>query len=269
MNGLILFSVLIAVARAAINNPSCGRRPLAPTTTDKVVGGQAAIVGDWPWMCAMRRNGNFICGGSAIEDSWLLTAAHCVFGSTNPAVYMIDCFHHDRLNMEVWGVTLRVQSVILHESYSASTLRHDIALLKFTTSISWQDPYAIPVCVPDGSEDWQNEYCVATGWGTLFSGGSVSRYLMEVEMLYLNDTRCKQRFGASVDTTMQCCGGEVGEGFDTCQGDSGGPYVCKSKSSGRWNLAGLTSWGYGCGDGGVYTKTSYYYNWIQSKVSTS
>jgi secreted trypsin-like serine protease len=25
----------------------------------------------------------------------------------------------------------------------------------------------------------------------------------------------------------------------------------------------LTSWGYGCGDGGVYTRVSLYYQWIQ------
>ena len=37
-------------------------------------------------------------------------------------------------------------------------------------------------------------------------------------------------------------------------------------SAGKWQLGGLTSWGYGCGDGGVYTRVSLYYQWIQDIV---
>ena len=45
------------------------------------------------------------------------------------------------------------------------------------------------------------------------------------------------------------------------KGDSGGPYSVKVGS--KWMLGGLTSWGYGCGDGGVYTRVSLYLSWIQ------
>ena len=30
----------------------------------------------------------------------------------------------------------------------------------------------------------------------------------------------------------------------------------------KWMLGGLTSFGKGCNDGGVYARTSNYYNWI-------
>jgi secreted trypsin-like serine protease len=30
----------------------------------------------------------------------------------------------------------------------------------------------------------------------------------------------------------------------------------------KWMLGGLTSFGIGCNDGGVYARTSNYYNWI-------
>ena len=30
----------------------------------------------------------------------------------------------------------------------------------------------------------------------------------------------------------------------------------------KWMLGGLTSFGRGCNDGGVYARTSNYYNWI-------
>lgn len=56
----------------------------------------------------------------------------------------------------------------------------------------------------------------ATGWGTLRSGGAVSRYLMEVQMPFLTDTRCKQKYSIADIPTMVCAG-ETGENKDTCQ----------------------------------------------------
>ncbi len=56
------------------------------------------------------------------------------------------------------------------------------------------------------------------------------------------------------------CAGETGGNKDTCQGDSGGPLVVFIGN--KWMLGGLTSFGRGCNDGGVYTRTSFYYNWI-------
>lgn len=90
---------------------------------------------------------------------------------------------------------------------------------------------------------------------------------------------------------------------DTCQGDSGGPLVVRVNALDEWNkqnghldeaerwelmqqmmddgrlninepdryqLVGVTSWGYGCGEGtpGIYTRVSEYMDWI-SKYSDS
>jgi len=267
MNGLIVLfvmSAMSAIALAEINPPGCGKRPLANAAHDKIVGGSQAIAGDWGWMTGMKRNGAFICGGSLMNKRHIITAAHCIFGSTNPANYLMEVGMHDRLQMESWTQSMRVQTLIMHPQYSQSTLRHDIALMKLTADVIIDNYYIIPVCIPAPHQDWagnQND-CWATGWGTLFSGGSVSRYNMQVQMPHLHDARCRERFGTRVNTTEQCCAGEVGFGLDTCQGDSGGPYVCHDKAEDTWYLVGLTSWGFGCGDGGVYTKVNGYHNWV-------
>lgn len=50
----------------------CGQPPL----NTRIVGGQAAPVGNWPWQVSLQTTYHF-CGGSLINNLWVMTAAHC------------------------------------------------------------------------------------------------------------------------------------------------------------------------------------------------
>ena len=61
-----------------------------------MVNGEEATPNSWPWQISLRyrdwpENGSYghMCGGSLIENDWVLTAAHCVEYDPNPAVFKV------------------------------------------------------------------------------------------------------------------------------------------------------------------------------------
>lgn len=47
---------------------------------DRVVGGWEAIPHQYPWMAALFIDDQYFCGGSIIDETHILTAAHCTDG---------------------------------------------------------------------------------------------------------------------------------------------------------------------------------------------
>merc|ERR1719339_775746 len=87
--------------------------------------------------------------------------------------------------------------------------------------------------------------------------------------LGVGDTLCTEEYGFLMREDMLCAGEE---GKDSCSGDSGGPLVCPLGEAESPVLAGVTSWGQGCGrpgKPGVYTEVSYFYDWIQATIAAN
>ncbi|KAK9402184.1 Tmprss15: Enteropeptidase [Crotalus adamanteus] len=66
----LLFSLLIA----------CGEKIITQKSRPRIVGGSDAQEGAWPWIVSLYFNYRPTCGASLINNEWLLSAAHCVYG---------------------------------------------------------------------------------------------------------------------------------------------------------------------------------------------
>ena len=81
-------------------------------------------------------------------------------------------------------------------------------------------------------------------------------------LLFSGSREIYESSGYTIADTM-ICAGTTGKG--PCHGDSGGPLVDE-----KGLLIGIVSWGNGCARGypGVFTKVSYFLDWINQSMST-
>ncbi|KAK2832950.1 hypothetical protein Q5P01_016839 [Channa striata] len=245
----------------------CGQAPL----NTRIVGGQEASPGSWPWQVSLQKSGFHFCGGSLINNQWVLTAAHC-FRSYTLSTLTVNLGLQSLTGSSSNQQSRTITQVISHSSYDPFTNNNDICLLKLASPVTFTS-YIKPVCLAAaGSTFYSGTDSWVTGWGDIASGVSLPspQNLMEVEVPVVGNRQCNCDYGVgSITDNMMCAGLRAG-GKDSCQGDSGGPMV--SKQSGRWIQSGVVSFGNGCAKPnfpGVYARVSQYQSWINSQISSN
>ncbi|XP_040918162.1 transmembrane protease serine 9-like [Toxotes jaculatrix] len=269
---MALYRVICALTLLTLLTPEshsqlsdCGQPPL----NTRIVGGQVAPVGSWPWQVSLHSSGSHFCGGSLINNNWVLTAAHCVSSIRNVVVYLGRQSQEGVNNNEV---SRTVAEFIVHPNYVARTSDNDIALLRLSSPVTFTN-FILPVCLAaSGSTFYNGTDTWVTGWGTIGSGVPLPspQNLMEVEVPVVGNRQCNCDYGVGTITDNMMCAGLRAGGKDSCQGDSGGPLV--SKQGGRWIQAGIVSFGIGCAQPnfpGVYARVSRYQSWIESNINSN
>uniref|UniRef100_A0A672MED2 Suppressor of tumorigenicity 14 protein homolog n=1 Tax=Sinocyclocheilus grahami TaxID=75366 RepID=A0A672MED2_SINGR len=244
----------------------CGVRPYKH---NRIVGGQNADVGEWPWQVSLhfKTSGN-VCGASIISNKWLLSAAHCFIQPDSDYKITSNWLTYSGLreqNIQDSSVQKRtLKSIITHPNYDSMTYDYDISLLELSNPLNFTNTVH-PICLPASTHVFSaGSSCFVTGWGTLREGGIVAQILQKAEVKVINDTVCNMVTEGQVTSRMLCSGYLTG-GVDACQGDSGGPLVCRS-DVGKWFQAGIVSWGEGCAQRnkpGVYTRVTKLREWIR------
>uniref|UniRef100_UPI00358EA3FD transmembrane protease serine 6-like n=1 Tax=Myxine glutinosa TaxID=7769 RepID=UPI00358EA3FD len=229
----------------------------------RIIGGQNAILGRWPWQVAMLKGNSLFCSATLISTHWLVTAAHCIPSSISSITVHLGKLNHTQRNSE--QVTRKVKQAIVHPKYNARTIDYDVALLHLKSPVAFSSAIQ-PACLPASSHLFAaGEKCWVTGWGNT-GGDSYASILQELEINLIGQENCSDMYSKINDeiTPRMMCAGFVEGGKDSCQGDSGGPLACQSRGS--WFLAGIVSWGHGCAlpnFPGVYTRVTSVVDWIK------
>uniref|UniRef100_A0AAG5CQK5 Peptidase S1 domain-containing protein n=1 Tax=Anopheles atroparvus TaxID=41427 RepID=A0AAG5CQK5_ANOAO len=236
---------------------SCGRGK----TSSRIVGGDAADVKEHPWAAMLLYRGTFYCGGTLINDRYILTAAHCLL-SVTPYQLLAKLYDVDRTEM----VTRSIAKLYGHERFSLDTFNNDIALAKLQQPVEVGVSF-IPVCLPVLGRLFAGHNGTVIGWGKL-ANGSLAQGLQKAVVPIMTNAQCrKTNYRASRITDNMLCAGYSGGGKDACQGDSGGP-LSVGDSNFR-EIVGIVSWGEGCARPnfpGVYTRITRYLGWIKANT---
>ncbi|XP_062992943.1 serine protease 27-like [Elgaria multicarinata webbii] len=273
---LAIWLLQVTMVQAALNSTTaCGQSINSP----RIVGGQPASDGSWPWQVSIVKNNYHTCGGSLIAEQWVLSAAHCFSESTYFDKYEVLLGAYKLSNLSNNAAFSNVKRIYLYPDFNGETdLIGDIALLQLSTPVKFTN-YILPVCLPDSSVQFPaNADCWVTGWGNIQNGVGLlyPATLQEVKVPLISRESCNALYNSAlthglgmnpVETGMICAGYPEG-GKDSCQGDSGGPLVCQLKGS--WTQAGVVSWGIGCAQPrmpGVYTSVPSYAKWIEATMN--
>ncbi|XP_054718009.1 phenoloxidase-activating factor 2-like [Uloborus diversus] len=234
--------------------------------------------GEWAWHAAILEKplDLYVCGGSLLDEYWVLTAAHCVDDYASSRFLKVRLGEHDvsssteRYPHEEFDAA----RIVLHPNFDNETLENDVALLQLRKPAK-RRPHIDVVCLPhtktEESELLASENCYITGWGRRSETSNHSFTLKEVNVPIWQQERCESalqlQFGSefTLPGSSLCAGAE---GRDACDGDGGGPLVCSKKS--RWYQVGVISFGIGCGRRnvpGVYTRVQAFSSWIYETVS--
>uniref|UniRef100_A0A2R9AGV0 Ovochymase 2 n=1 Tax=Pan paniscus TaxID=9597 RepID=A0A2R9AGV0_PANPA len=288
--GIVFFERGESATLSLPKAPSCGQSLVKVQPWNyfnifsRILGGSQVEKGSYPWQVSLKQRQKHICGGSIVSPQWVITAAHCIANRNIVSTLNVTAGEYDLSQTDPGEQTLTIETVIIHPHFSTKKpMDYDIALLKMAGAFQF-GPFVGPICLPELREQFEAGFiCTTAGWGRLTEGGVLSQVLQEVNLPILTWEECAAALltlKRPISGKTFLCTGFPDGGRDACQGDSGGSLMCRNKK-GAWTLAGVTSWGLGCGRGwrnnvrksdqgspGIFTDLSKVLPWIHQHIQT-
>ncbi|XP_053195114.1 tryptase-2-like [Scomber japonicus] len=243
---------------------------LGAEVKSSIIGGNDAKEGKWKWMVQLNLTTDDIttwgCGGTILNDQWVLTAASCW-----------DKEEDWRRSMVVVGARsldeearyMAIKHFIKHPEYRSfhGGSQNNIALIQLKKKL--KPEHVTPVTLPNANEVFdESSECWVTGWGKVGRNElPAPKTLQEVKLPIVRADVCKSKYNWLTSDVL-CVGGKLG-GIGACKGDEGGPLVCKTARG--YVQAGIVSFGsaQGCGlpkEPSVYTRVSKYLTFINGYI---
>uniref|UniRef100_A0A182MC29 Peptidase S1 domain-containing protein n=1 Tax=Anopheles culicifacies TaxID=139723 RepID=A0A182MC29_9DIPT len=228
----------------------------------RVVNGETAALGQFPYQVRLTLNvGNgqrALCGGTLLNEEWVLTAGHCVQLAKSVEVHLGAVDFDDQTNDG--RLVLESTEFFKHEKYNPLFVANDVALVKLPEKVEFSERVQ-PVRLPTGNSDYAGEAVVVSGWGLTQTGGQVSQELQYATLQVITNAECQKTFSPLVvRKSTLCARGDEKE--SPCNGDSGGPLVLAEDKT----LVGVVSFGHalGCERGfpAAFARVTAFRDWV-------
>jgi trypsin len=201
-------------------------------------------------------DGNSLCGAALIAPRFVLTVAHCRDADTN---------------FSISGIETSVADRAVHPLYDAFTYENDIVLFELEEDAMMLNPTGELVPAPYVTLSPDEIATIGASMTVIGLGDTnpvesetvFSEQLNQVDVNYVSNEECRRDHRGGITEEMMCA---EAPGQDACYGDSGGPLLLTpTEDFNDDRLVGMVSWGRSCADAdypGVYTRISYFYDWI-------
>ncbi|XP_067333813.1 serine protease 33-like [Channa argus] len=223
------FSLVTSTSTTLPSTKSTTFRPSTPTSTmsasvtkpvvcgqasinTRILGGNSATAGMWPWMASLQVNGNHVCGGTLVAVDSVLSNANCFLSSPIPSQWTVVLGHLKQNGSNPNEVRLNVTNITL-----SNLTGPNVAVLHLASQPPLSN-YIQPICLEKGQTFTVSSTCWAAGWSS--GRGGVEQVLQEFQTTVVD---C-----GSTSTSNSICTGFV----SLDQGDSGGPMMCKLAAPG-------------------------------------
>ena len=191
--GLVIFLLSLSshvlgcsTKRCICGIPNDFYEPFTPSQHNRV--GRITVTNEYPWNIFIYKRGQFVCGGSLIDTSHVLTAAHCVAKGTTAndiAVYAYSGLPDE--DSFSWTVHHRVSKIHFHpdrmewnETDDWPWNSVDMALLELEVPVKYSATVK-PTCLPaQPANTFIDKMARFTGWANLRKKGLP--VLLEVTM---------------------------------------------------------------------------------------
>jgi secreted trypsin-like serine protease len=249
-----------------------------PSSEQEIVNGTDTTIAANPWQVQIWNpvlaRAVFTCGGTILNENWVLTAQHCVRDQERNLITprFVVAGSTSTTSVDEHTQVRAVDQVIPYPGYVDTSQGKDVALLRLSAPLDLSGDYvkAIPLATAvDESSRVTTPGVVAraTGWGRLYVGGPQATTLQTTDLIIQSNSVAQAAYPDYVITPDQLTASALGTGI--CDGDSGGPLTLPYGDTRV--LAGVISWGKGCGDSRypvMSARVSSFEPWIRSMTCT-
>jgi len=260
------------------NTCQCGvRGPNRRRSGDRIVGGEDAEAGEFPWQVRIELINDItdgFCGGTLLSSDTVLTLASCFtsrpWTTIGPNDFRAIVGDTDRLSPD-GEQTFVVRSILPHPDFDFNTQENDFAIIKLATPVTFSDRIA-PICLPTATTNYDNVRATLTGWGTDDPALDNFNILQEADVRTMTNADCSAGFSGATIPADLICASDIANTF--CSNDQGSPLIT---NEGRFNsLIGMVSGGgailgglIGCDPAapGLYARVTSGLPWIEQQIS--